>query len=121
MSQNLLFTDLPLSAPDPAVLAAPNFKQAVVAIPTAGVPTLLSATNKFCRRVVIYGRKAARTDNTSDVWVGPVATTATQPVKIPVGGEVEIVGPGGALINLAEWYAETETDADGLVIVYDEI
>lgn len=90
----------------------------VKTVASTATPEAASATDLYCTTMVLTGRKAARTPNTGDVYVGWTSTNDAQPYKITSDGEVWFNAPEGAKWNLAELYIDVTTNADGLVILY---
>lgn len=100
-------------------LTLPNFVLAQGNI-TLGTVRALKGDKTFCRRVVIYGKKDYRVNNTGNVWVGPQIDAGSQPVLVAPGGEVEIVAPPGCKLDLNKWYIDAEGANDGFVMIYDK-
>lgn len=81
-------------------------------------PTVFTNANTWVRKVTIRGKKAARTNNTGTVYVGPTSGNDTQGFDIAAGGEAILEAAPGCLINLADWYVDVETANDGVMLVY---
>lgn len=104
------------------VYAAPERIAAGIIIVTAsdsGTPvSLTTGTNVWCVRATILGKKAARTANTGEVYIGPASANNAQPFKVVSDGEVVIEAAEGSSINLKDWYLDVTTNDDGVVIIY---
>lgn len=85
---------------------------------TAPMRLAPSSANLWVSRITIYGRKAVRTDNVGDVWLGTSSGNDTQPIKIGAGGEVLIECQPGNKFNLYDFYLDVANADDGVVIVF---
>lgn len=97
-----------------------QMQQATKTVAATGTPERLVATagTYLFQFAVLFGKKAPRTDNTSDAYVGVTATDDTQPYLIPVGLTVSIEAPEGMLFDLYDFYLDVGTNGDGVVIWY---
>lgn len=75
----------------------------------------------FVRSAIILGNKGVRTGNTGTVYLGTEAANDTQPLAIATGVERQLVPPyvGDIRYNLADFYLDVATNADGVVILYN--
>jgi hypothetical protein len=83
----------------------------------ASVAVVLTAFISF-ERATVLGKKAARTANTGDVYLGLSSTNDTQPYKIATDTEIVIEAPPGKYMRLADWYVDVATAADGVVVLF---
>lgn len=93
--------------------------QIVTVSASTATPTVWTNANVWVRSVTILGKKAERTDNTGDVYIGPISTNDKQAFKIAAGAEVLLEAAPGTLINLGEWYVDSTTAGDGVVLIYN--
>jgi hypothetical protein len=71
----------------------------------------------LCFHAIIWGKKAAATNNTGEVRFGPSATDGTQPNAIVLGTAFSFPPLGGAAVYpLHQLYLDVSTNADGVVI-----
>lgn len=87
-------------------------------VPTNFVASLGGQTNIYATRVTILGKKSARANNTSTVYVGPVNTNDAQPYPVTAGGEVILRAADTAPFNLRDWYVDAATSGDGVTIIF---
>jgi hypothetical protein len=71
----------------------------------------------FFKNATILGKKAARTANATTAYIGPESTNDSQPFAIVADGEISLHAPDGEIWNLADWYCDVTTAADGAVIL----
>ncbi len=83
---------------------------------TAASGTLVATGVLWFRKALFIGHKAVRTANTGTVYLGLSATNDTQPVPIATGAERTIEAVTGARHNLADFWLDVVTAADGVVI-----
>ena len=83
------------------------------------VPVQLTSTATEVYSVTFLGKKAARTDNTGTVWIQWANITNT--VGLPLAAGQSLTIDGGTTyqpINLADFWIESETAADGVQAIY---
>lgn len=82
-----------------------------------GVPQVLSATSRTFTSATFIGKNdTAGTDNTGVVYLGIDATT--QPIEIVSGAVWSITAPQGVKLDLADFYIDSDTDDDGVIVLY---
>lgn len=85
-------------------------------IATAASGTLVAVGQLWFRRALFIGNKAARTANTGSVYLGLAATNDSQPLVVTTGAEKTVEAAVGAKLNLADFWLDVVTAADGVVI-----
>lgn len=95
-----------------------KFATLVKTVAATGTPEAVSATAIWVKKATFLGKKAFRTDNTSTCFLGTSSTNDEQPFQLPAGGEVAISAAEGCEFNLADWYIDVGTNADGVVCIY---
>lgn len=88
-------------------------KTLIVTNSDAAVPKRLTADPTPVFVAHVYGKKAARTNNTGIVYLGPDATNDTQALTIAAGAYLKL-----DLVDLSDFYLDVVTVGDGVVIVY---
>ena len=83
-----------------------------------GTPEALAADGTYFRTATILGKKAARTDNVGNVYIGIGATNDTQPYEIGPGEEKTLNAPPGEKYDLNDWYCDVLNVGDGVIIIY---
>lgn len=69
-------------------------------------------------RVTILGKKANRTDNVGDVYIGVTSGNDTQPYVLSAGGEIVITSMDGKTFDLNNWSLDVLNTGDGVIILY---
>lgn len=92
--------------------------QIVAVASDIAVPAQWTNVNTWVRSVTIQGKKAERTTNTSVVFIGPLSTNDKLSFEVAPGGQAVLEAPPGTLINLADWYVDSVTAGDGVVLIY---
>lgn len=80
-----------------------------------GTPEAIAAAGTTVRSVTIFAQRAARTANTSSVWIDWTSGNDTQQIEIPVGGYQIISAPHGKYIDLSQIYIDSVTTGDGVI------
>ncbi len=65
------------------------------------------------------GRRAARTDNTSDAYYGHASGNDTQTMLLPFGGERVVEKVLGTKGDLADYWLDVGTNGDGVVVYFE--
>lgn len=89
--------------------------QLIKTVAAAGTPEAISATSLYVKTATVIGRKAARTDNTGIVHIGPSAADDSQPYDVQPGQ----IGAVLTNTDLSGWYIDVDTNGDGVVVIYD--
>ena len=92
---------------------------AVKTVTDSGTPEALSDSALYCTKVTLQGQNAVQTDNTGDVYLGWSSANGTQPYLIASGSVHTFIAPEGSKYNLADWYLDVATNADGVVFIYE--
>ena len=92
---------------------------AVKTVASTATPEALSATPLYCTKLTLQGQRAVQTDNTSDAYLGWTSGNGTQPYLITPGSVHVFTAPEGSKYNLADWYLDVGTNADGVVFIYE--
>ncbi len=100
-------------------LRVATYSQFLLVTTNTSIPVRLSQTNLYARGVTFLGMKHWRTNNTGTVYIGVNPTNDTQPFPVLTGGEVRIDAAVGARLNLYNWYVDSATSGDGLVMLLD--
>jgi hypothetical protein len=87
------------------------------AIANVASGTIVATCHVQFRRATVLGNNAARTPNTGSVWFGPESTNDSQPFEVLSGGESKIGEQAGVKYDLADWYLDVATAADGVVLI----
>lgn len=83
------------------------------------VPERIVATNLWCSKFTVYGKKAVRTANVGTIYLGLAAGNDTQFLQIDSGDEVSFTARGGnAVMNLKDWYIDVVNAGDGVLVLY---
>ena len=89
-------------------------------VTTAGTAEALSATSKLVPKLLIK----ALLSNTNNVYIGDSTTSATVGYPLDAGEEIElseILGSeGDNMFDLNQIYVDSDTDGEGVAIVYAE-
>jgi hypothetical protein len=84
-------------------------------VPAAtNAPEPLAATSTLVARVTLIAMRAARTPNTSSVWIDTTTADNAQLIELFPGAEFTLIAPRGKAINLATIYLDVATLGDGL-------
>lgn len=92
--------------------------QAKMTVTGASQPTALSSTPLLCRRATVLGLKDWRVSNVGNAWLGTSSTAGHPPMLLPPNGEIDLVPPAGACLDLSQWFLEAANALDGCVILY---
>lgn len=92
--------------------------QIVKTVAAAGTPEPLAAGGTYFRVATVAAKKAARTDNVGNVYLGVGAANDSQPLKLLPAEEIEIKSPDGQRYDLNDFYLDVETAGDGVVVIY---
>jgi len=71
------------------------------------------------KSATFYGKKSARVNNTSSVWLGVNSTNQTQLIEVPAGGAVVMSAPVNSFMDLYDLYLDVETANDGVTVVFE--
>lgn len=96
-------------------------QQLIKTVAATGTPEAISATPLRVRYATIIGRKAAQTDNTGVVRVGPVSGNGNQAFDIQPGlpsAALDSILAGG-MVDLSQWYIDVANAGDGVLVIYD--
>lgn len=85
---------------------------------SATAPVQVSSSTVQFKRATFYGKKAARTDNTGNVWIGFSSTNDTQMALITSGGSVVIEAPDGYFYDMTNIWLDVATTNDGVMVIY---
>src|SRR5437762_4825376 len=77
------------------------------------VPERVSPVTCPASNVIIIARKAAQTDNATNINIGPVSGDGNQPIPMAPGGQYIL-----EKVDLFDWYVDVGTNGDGVVVVY---
>jgi len=85
----------------------------------AAAPVALMATPKSFQKATVLGKNSLDgTDNSGHVRIGASASPNQQPYELARGDEVILEAPLGRAWDLAQWFLDVDTDADGVVVIY---
>lgn len=82
-------------------------------VASTGTPEKIVADQTECAQAIIIARKAAQTDNATDIHIGPNSGDGNQPIRITPGGSYILAG-----VDLSMWYVDVQTNNDGVVVLY---
>ena len=99
-----------------SVLYVPT--QIIKIVTAAGTPEAIAADGTYFRQATIIGKKSARTNNTSAVYLGVSSTNDTQAITIQPGESQTISMPREGMGDLNDWYIDVETAGDGVIVIY---
>ena len=85
----------------------------VKTVASTTVPERIASDHFPVTNAIIYGRKAVRTNNVADVWIGPESADGQQVGQIVPGGVFTVTE-----IDLYDVYLDVENANDGVVILY---
>lgn len=109
---NGAFTILKRSADDKVIFECPGESASVT-----GTPVYYA--DVWIRQATLLGKKAARTNNVGNVYLGQRAADGEQPYELTPNGEMflpagrEAVGP---MTNLGHWYVDVLNNGDGVYV-----
>ena len=93
--------------------------QIIKTVAVTGTPEAITADDTiFASTVIVWGKKAARTNNSGDVYVQWTAGDGDGGYKVAAGGETWFVGRDGAKFQLSQIYVDVDTANDGVVVIY---
>jgi len=102
----------------PNTFASGGYAIGIKTVAASGTPERMHDTQGAvkCKKVTLWGRKAARTDNAGIVYVGPDSANDSENnvIKIAAGGEFVITAVDGQYIDLYDLYIDVVTNADGV-------
>lgn len=78
-----------------------------------GTPDRITTTPTPATNCILVARKAAQTDNTTDINVGPVSGNGNQMIPMAPGGQYTLSG-----VDLSQWYVDVQTNGDGIIAIY---
>lgn len=85
----------------------------VKTVAATGTPERITTTPTPATNCIIVARKAAQTDNATDINIGPVSGDGNQPIPMAPGGQYTLAG-----VDLSQWYIDVATAGDGVVVIY---
>lgn len=104
------------------VLTTPTATTYTINVPAnqavSATGTITQVGHILYRSATLYGKRAARTDNTSDAYFGPESADGAQPHLLQAGGEVSVDVATGVALDLADLYLDVGTNADGVVVSF---
>ena len=77
---------------------------------------IANGTNIKCMKVTLIGLRSAGVSNAAAIYVGP--TSNSQPYIIYPGERHIIETQPGTQIRLNDWWFNTPTTSDGIVVIY---
>ena len=94
-------------------------QQIIKTVADSGTPEAITSTSPtYFVYAIFIGRKAARTANTGNIWLGITSGDNTQPIRLVPGQEKTIEAPPSKQFNLSDWYVDVETNGDGVIVIY---
>jgi len=105
------------ATPSVTSLASPT--QLAPVIPTdSDTPAKLSSTAIYTKKFVVKGVKAWQTNNTGTVYIGMDDTGGRNQFDLTAGSERTFEAPPGNVLNIAEYYVDSNTTGDGAAVFY---
>lgn len=92
--------------------------QVTKTVAASGTPEALAADGTFFLTATLIGKRSARVNNTSSVFLGIGSGNDTQALEISPGEVVQITASDGQRYDLNDWYLDVVTNADGVIIIY---
>lgn len=93
--------------------------QIIKTVAAAATPEVLTADGTiFASHLEIWGKNAARNDNTGDVYIQWTSGNGDGVTKVYSGAERHLTAQDGGKFKLSEIYIDVDTNADGVVVVY---
>lgn len=87
-------------------------------VAASGTPEAIAASSTIVSKLILIGKKAARTNNTGIVYFGFTSTNDEQAHEIAAGAVVEFSPPNGQVYDLSDIYIDVATNGDGVVAIY---
>lgn len=84
-------------------------------VAATGTPEALGADTVEFTTITFVGKKAARTSNTSTVYVQFVSSNDAPGIPITSGDVKTVNAPTGKVFNASQFYIDVETNGDGVL------
>lgn len=95
-----------------------DYEATLPATPATGTPVAVGQLESI-KAIVTPAKDLARTANTGTVFCGPTSTNDEQSDSLAaVTDQLVIEPPSGKYFNLADWFADVVTNADGVIVQF---
>ena len=92
--------------------------QIIKTVAATGTPEALATDATYFRSALVIAKKAARTANAGNIYLGIGATNDTQPYEIAPGDVLSIKADPGTKMDLNDWYVDVLNAGDGVAVIY---